>query len=245
MRKIFQNMGLKITEISEIMEISRPTMYKFIDMYENGEKEKIDSNVLKFFERVERNPKMQKKDALYYALLIQGSKGRLEPQEENVRRMVTATAVERPARRILLLRSKNAVDYMSYCEETGCEWESVMNAVERRFDDAAIVTLPKDLVKPGTSRTASGVEVPADHSFDIPKGYELIDLPPCTMLYMVGSPYDGEEHFCEAIEILNDALAVYDPETYGWKFDHENGISFNFGASAKKGARLAVPIRKL
>ena len=244
MRKILQNMGLKITEISEIMEISRPTMYKFIDLYEKGEKGNIDPNVLKFLERMERNPKMQKRDALYYALLIQGSKGRIEAEGEKVRKIVTATVVERPARKILLLRSKNAVDYMSYCEEMGCEWESTMNAIERRFDDAAIVTLPRNMVTPKTSGTVSGIEVPADISIEIPKGYELIDLPPCTMLYMVGSPYDSEEHFCEAIEIVNDALMMYDPEIYGWKFDHD-GASFNFGASAKKGARLAVSIRKL
>jgi hypothetical protein len=243
MRKILQNMGLKITEISEIMDISRPTMYKFIDSYENGEKEKIDSNVLKFLERVERNPKMQKRDALYYALLIQGSKGRTE-EGEKVKKIVTATIVERPARKLLLLRSRKAMDYMSYCEEMGCDWESVMNSFEKRFDDAAIVTLPKRMISSGTSAIASGVEVPADFSSGVPKGYELIDLPSGTMLYMVGSPYDGEEHFCEAIEIVNDALVTYDPETYGWKFDYENGIAFNFGASAKKGARMAVPIRR-
>ena len=244
MRKILQNMGLKITEISEIMEISRPTMYKFMDMYEKGEKENIDANVLKFLERVERNPKMQKRDALYYALLVQGSKGRLEPQEENVKKIVTVTIVERPARKLLLLRSKNAVDYMSYCEEMGCDWENVMNAFERRFDDAAIVTLPKKMVLPRTSEIAAGVELQTG-DLDIPKGYELTDLPPCTMLYMNGSPYLNEEHFCEAIEIVNDALVTYDPEIYGWKFDHENGLSFNFGASAKKGARIAVPVKRI
>ena len=244
MRKILQNMGLKITEIAEIMEISRPTMYKFIDMYDKDEKEKIDPNVLKFLERVERNPKMQKKDALYYALLVQGSRERVE-EGEKVKKIVTATIVERPARKLLLLRSKDAVDYMSYCEEMGCEWESTMNSVKRRFDDAAIVTLPRKMVKPRTSEIASGIEVPADSDLDIPNGYELIDLHPSVMLYMNGSPYSNEEYFCEAIEIVNDALVTYDPEIFGWKFDYENGLSFNFGASAKKGARIAVSIRKL
>ena len=243
MRQILQNIGLQISELSEIMDISRPTMYKFIDLYDAGEKSKIDTNVLKFLEHIEKRPKISKKDALYYALLIQG--GRRGCEDGNVSKIVTVTMIERPARKLLLLRSKNGSDYMSYCEEMGCDWENVMNAFESRFDDAAIATLPKSMVMKKTSATASGVEVPTDFSQDVPKGYDLIDLPPCTMLYFRGSPYADEGDFCEAIGIVNDALSTYDPELYGYEFDYDVAPSFNFGASAAKGARLAVPIRKI
>jgi len=245
MRKILRNMGLQITEISEIMGVSRPTMYKFIEMYEDGDKEKIDSNVLKFLENVERNPKMQRKDALYYALLIQNGRDGLNPREGGVKPIVTVTMMERPARKLILLRSRNAMDYLSYCEEMGCDWEGIMNDIECRCDDAAIVFLPKSMVAPNTSRTASGVEVPPDFSVNIPAGYETIEIPPCTMLCFRGLPYDTEECFCEAIDIVSDALNTYDPEPYGWKFDYEAAPTFNFGASAKKGARMAAPIKKL
>ena len=244
MRKILQDMGLRITELSDIMEVSRPTMYKFIELYENGNRDEIDTGVLKFFDSIERNPKMKKKDALYYALLIQGSRGRSNAHDRRVKTMVTVTAIDRPMRKLLLLRSKSAVDYMSYCEEMGCEWENIMNGTECRYDDAAIVTLPSNMVVSQTSKIASGIEVPVDFSLDVPEGYEVIDLPPCTMLYFRGSPYSSEEDFCEAIEIVFDALDSYDPEMFGWKFDHESAPSFNYGASSKKGARIAVPVRK-
>ena len=245
MRKILRDMGLQITELSEIMDVSRPTLYKFIDSYENGDRDSVDPDVLKFFDSVKRNPKMKKKDALYYVLLIQGSRGRSAIHDEKIKTMVTVTAVDRPARKLLLLRSKNGTDYMSYCEEMGCDWENIMNGIECRFDDAAIVTLPEKMVAQKTSGTAAGIEVPADCSVDVPKGYELVDLPSCTMLYFQGSPYDNEEYFCEAIKIVFDALDSYDPEIYGWRFDPEIAPAFNFGASSKKGARIAVPVMKL
>ena len=244
MRKIINNMGLRITEISEILDVSRPTMYKFIEMYESGDKSKIDHNVLKFLEYVERNPKMQKRDILYYALLIQGGRGRLDPQGGGVSKTVTMTMVERPERKLILLRSKNATDYMSYCEEMGCEWENVLNNINHRYDDAAILTLPKNMVVSGTSEIVSGIEVSMDFTGDVPRRYEVVDLPACMMLYARGSPYADEGDFCEAIEIVNDALNTYDPEVYGWKFDNSLAPSFNFGASAKRGARVAVPIGK-
>ena len=245
MRKILQDMGLRITELSDIMDVSRPTMYKFIDMYENGKRDDIDPVILKFFDSVERNPKMKKKDALYYALLIQGSRRRSDAHDRRVKTMVTVTAVDRPARKLLLLRSKDATDYMNYCEEMGCEWENVLNGIECRFDDAALVTLPKNMVVPQTSKTASGIEVSADFSHDVPNGYEVIDLPSSTMLYFRGSPYVSEDDFCEALEIVFDAIDSYDPEIYGWKFDTESAPSFNFGASSKKGARVAIPVKNL
>ena len=243
MRKILRDMGLRITEISEIFDVSRPTMYRIIDSYDAGDRDSIDDDILKFLDSIERNPKMKKKDALYYALLIQGGRGRSDAHSDRVKAIVTVTAVERPARKLLLSRSKDASDYMSYCEEMGCDWENVMNGFQCRYDDAAIITLPKKLILPQTSGVAAGIEL-SDIRSEIPDGYDVIDLPPCTMLYFTGSPYDNEEYFCEAIKIVSDAMNSYDPGMYGWTFDPETAPAFNFGASAKKGARMALPVRR-
>ena len=244
MRKILHDMGFNITELSEIMDVSRPTMYKFLDLYENGDRDRIDQNVLKFFDGIKRNPKMKKKDALYYALLLQGGRGRSETHNDRINSIVTVTIVERPVRKLVLLRAENATDYMSYCEEMGCEWENIMNRIVQRFDDAAIVTLPRKMILPGTSGVAAGVEVCSNSFADLPKGYEVVDLLSSTYLHFRGAPYDNEEYFCEAIGIVSEALDSYDPEIYGWEFDPESAPSFNYGASSKKGARRAVPIRK-
>ena len=169
----------------------------------------------------------------------------LTVENEKVSRTVTVTAVERPARKLILLRATktNGGDYFAYCEEMGCEWEGLLNSISEKFAPAALLTLPQNLVKSNTSDTAAGVEVPADYAKPIPNGYDVIDLPPCTMLFFQGMPYENEDDFCVAIGIAWEAIDNYDPARYGYAFAPELAPRFNFGASEKMGALQAVPVR--
>ena len=165
---------------------------------------------------------------------------------ERVSRTVTVSAVERPERKLILLRAEKTTggDYFAFCEEKDCEWEGVLNSISEKYAPAALLTLPKSLVKSGTSDTAAGVEVPADYSKPVPEGYDIIDLKPCTMLFFNGSPYDIEEDYCIAIDIVWEAVDNYNPEMYGWKASPELAPRFNFGADEKQGARMAIPVLK-
>ncbi len=164
---------------------------------------------------------------------------------ERISATVAVTPAERPARKLILLRSKNAVDYLSYCNEMGCGWEGLLNSIPERFENAALLTLPARLIRSGESSCAAGVEVPADYSKPIPEGYDAVELPPCSMLYFQGMPFDDENDFCQAISIVMEAIGSYRPETYGYAFDYELAPRFNFGASAKEGARMAVPAKRI
>ena len=110
---------------------------------------------------------------------------------------------------------------------------------------AALLTLPPNLVAPGTSDTAAGVEVPADYTKPIPDGYDSIDLPACTMLFFNGAPYENEEDFCIAIDIVWGAVDSYNPELHGWQIAPEIAPRFNFGAEEKLGARMAIPVHDI
>ena len=170
----------------------------------------------------------------------------VEPMtNEKVSRTVTVTAVERRARKLILQRAKSAKDgdYFAFCEEMGCEWEGLLGSIPEKFDSPALLTLPPNLVRPGTSNSAAGVEVPADYAKPIPAGYDVIDLPPCTMLYFTGTPYADEDDFCLAIDIVGAAAAVYDPLPFGWQFAPELAPHFNFGTSAAAGAKMAAPVK--
>ncbi|WP_051350900.1 hypothetical protein [[Acholeplasma] multilocale] len=68
MKEIMKNMDLRISELSIQMGISRPTMYKFIEMYENGNYNLINSNVLKLFRFIEKNQFSNKNIILKYIL---------------------------------------------------------------------------------------------------------------------------------------------------------------------------------
>ena len=165
--------------------------------------------------------------------------------EEKVSKIVTVTAVERPARKLILQRARSAKDggYWAFCEEMGCDSEGLLNSIPEKFDTWALLTLPPGLVKPGTSNTAAGVEVPADYAKPIPEGCGVIDLPPCAMLYFRGMPYANEDDFCLAIGIVEEAAQAYDPAPFGWRYAPELAPRFNFGASAETGARAAVPVK--
>ena len=177
----------------------------------------------------------------YYAL----KEGAEIMPKEPIKRTMIVTAVERPARKLILVRSVKATEYFSFCEEVGCDWEGIFNSIPEKFDTSALLTLPQNLIKLGTGNTASGVEVPIGYNKPIPDGCDVIELPPCTMLYFQGAAYEDENDFGEAIGILWEVMASYDPSLYGWQYAPELAPYFNFGAAAKTGARMARSVRKM
>lgn len=163
-------------------------------------------------------------------------------QKEKVSQIVTVTAVERPARKLIFLRY-NAADYFSACEEVGCAWEGFYNSIPEAFDSAAGGRLPSFLIRPGTSGNAFFVEVPIEYEKPLPEEYEIAELPPCTYLYFNGMPFEDPNDFCVAIEILNKAIEAYPFERFGWK-KSDKAPYLGMGAEAETGARTAVPVEK-
>lgn len=158
--------------------------------------------------------------------------------------LCTVTPVERPARKLVFLRSRNAEDYWTYCEEMGCGWEGLFNSIPQKLDTAAIMELPEFLWKEGFSKVAAGGEVPADYSARLPEGWEEAELSPCTLLYFQSEPYETEEKFGQAIESVFRAVEKYDPTRFGYQWAPEAGPSFNFGTEASIGARQAYPVKR-
>ena len=177
-----------------------------------------------------------------YYIMKEGTETMLK---EPIKRTMTVTAVERSARKLILVRSVKATDYFSFCEEMGCDWDGLFNSIPEKFDTPALLTLPPNLIKPGTGNTAAGVEVALDYSKLIPVGCDAIELPPCTMLFFQGAPFEDENDFGEAIGLLWELMSAYDPKSYGFEYSPEFAPYFNFGAGAKTCARMAVPVKKL
>lgn len=157
--------------------------------------------------------------------------------------MVTPKA--RPRRKLIYLPSRKAKDYFSYCEEMGCEWEGLLNSIPEKWETAALIELPAFLIESGFSNIAAGIEVPFDYDKPVPEAYKIAELPECTMLYFQSEPYEDEECFCEAIESTYAAVSKYQPHLYGYEFAYDIAPSFNFGAQASTGAKLAIPVKCL
>lgn len=82
-----------------------------------------------------------------------------EDMKNGLSNTITVQAMERPARKMILLRSKQATDYFSFCEEQGCEWDGLLNSIAEKLDTAACLTLPGNLTILTAARVMAIVSV--------------------------------------------------------------------------------------
>lgn len=68
LRQRLKEMDLRITELADYLQLSRPTMYKFIECYDNGEFEQINKKVLKLFNYINENEIAGKRNVVNYIL---------------------------------------------------------------------------------------------------------------------------------------------------------------------------------
>ncbi|WP_203568719.1 hypothetical protein [Aestuariimicrobium ganziense] len=113
---------------------------------------------------------------------------------------IVTEVLERPARRLVLKRSRSADDYFSYVDEVGCgtsdasaPWDELVRITEA-IDEPVGLWLPEAMRPAGTGSYAHGVEVPADWAGDLPEGFDVIDLEPCTFMAFQGEPSDDEAY---------------------------------------------------
>jgi len=93
-----------------------------------------------------------------YYLMIQ--KGAVKMDKEKKAGTVFVQVVERPERKLILLRGKKATHYFEYCEEVGCDVWGVLSSIHEALYEPAGFWLPEHLIVEGTSQYVQGVEVP-------------------------------------------------------------------------------------
>ena len=168
-----------------------------------------------------------------------------EGQAMDTTTICTVTPVNRPKRKLIYLTSKSATDYLSYCEEVGCDWEGLLNSIREKFDTAALIELTDFLQEEGISKIAAGVEVPMDYRKPLPEGYRVAELPECVMLYFQSQPYDNPDDFGKYIAQVFKAIEYYDFERYGYKYATSIAPTLNLGAEPELGARIAIPVERI
>jgi len=160
--------------------------------------------------------------------------------------------VERPARKLLLKRSKSAEDYFGYCEEFGCAddetgnsipWEIVSRIKEALYEPVGM-WLPDNMRPAGTGVYAQGIELPADYSGKIPEGFDIVDMPPCKLLVFQGEPFDDDE-FEQAIGALWERIEKFNPEVYGYEYADELAPRIQLVPLGWRGYIEMRPIREL
>ena len=152
--------------------------------------------------------------------------------------------VDRPERRLILRRGREATDYYEYCNELGCDVWDVLSAVEAAIHEPMGLWLPKNLRPSGTSEYAQGVEVPADFEGPIPDGFDLLNLPACRLMVFQGQPFDDED-FEDAIGALREAIRTHDPKTNGYRWADADAPRFQLIPLGYRGYIEGRPVRPL
>jgi AraC-like DNA-binding protein len=164
--------------------------------------------------------------------------------EQQNSRTVFVQVIERPARKLLLKRGIKATEYFGYCEEVGCGIWSVLTSVKEALYEPIGMWLSKHLIREGTSQYVQGVEVPLDYANVIPDGYELIELPPTTMMVFQGEPYD-DTNFMAEIDAIWEHVKRFDPTVYGYQWAPEAAPRFQLIPMGYRGYIEAYPVKAI
>ena len=65
-REALRHLQLRLTELEEYLNISRPTLYKFVEYYESGKHNLINPVVKDLFKYIEKNKNLTKKEVISY-----------------------------------------------------------------------------------------------------------------------------------------------------------------------------------
>jgi len=177
------------------------------------------------------------------------SKLKLEESDMAEKTMVIFTQiVERPARKLILKRSKKAADYFAYCEEFGCgdsnnsvPWDILCRIKEALYEPVGL-WLPESMRPAGTGIYAHGVEVPESYTGKIPEGFDVINLEACKLLVFQGEPFN-EDDFLAAVSVCMERINSFNPEVYGYEYADDIAPKMQLSPKGWRGYIEMRPIR--
>lgn len=152
--------------------------------------------------------------------------------------------LERPARKLILKRGIKATHYFEYCDEVGCEVWETLGKIKNTLHEPMGLWLPEQMVVPGTSTYAQGVEVPFDYDEPVPEGFDMIELRPCMIMVFQGQPFD-DDNFENAIHSLWEEMKNYNPENYGFAWDDDAAPRFQLEPAGYRGYIEGRPVKRL
>ncbi len=144
-----------------------------------------------------------------------------EPMNMEQIKNVFIQVIEKPARKVILKRGILAYDYMTYCNEAGCDVWGLLTSIKSISGEPVCLWLPEQYRPEGTSQYVQGVEVSSDYGGPVPEGFDVIQLPAASFLMFQGEPFE-EEDFCQAIQMVQAAMERYDLSVIGLAPDPEN-----------------------
>lgn len=202
----------------------RDEKVKIIDVALDSGFESVDGYQRAFYKEFGCNPyEYSIRPTPIYLFKPYGIKYANRKENKNMSEMksVFVQVIEKPERKVIIKRGKEATEYFKYCEEVGCDVWGLLCSMKSICGEPVCLWLPKKYIAEGTSEYVQGVEVAMDYSGEIPEGFDVIELPKCKYIMFQGEPFE-EEDFCEAIEEIWSAIKKYNPTAIGYKWDDSN-----------------------
>lgn len=84
MKERLRELGIKTTELSEYMRISRPSLYKYVSLYESGDYGSIPEKVLRVFKYIDRHSKLTKEQVVSFTI-CEFSESEISDKKEAIR----------------------------------------------------------------------------------------------------------------------------------------------------------------
>jgi len=86
-REKLRELNIRLTELADYLQISRPTLYKFIENYENERYRSIDKGVLSLFRYIDDTPDIGKKNVMSF--IIENISNVADGKDKELIRIVT------------------------------------------------------------------------------------------------------------------------------------------------------------
>lgn len=179
---------------------------------------------------------------LFIPYLVKPKDSERNDTMENVK-TVFVTEVNRPARKVIIKRGIKADEYMSYCEEVGCDVWGILASIRTLDGEPVCMWLPEDLRDPKANIYVQGAEVPTDFDGTVPEGFEVIDLPAGSFLMFRGEPFE-EEQYVQAIQQVWQAEEKFDLTSAGYMRDDSNP-RIQLEPIGTRGYIELVPVKKI
>ena len=197
---------------------------KITDIAYDAGFESVDGYQRAFYREFGRNPYEYSVSPspiyLFKPYRVMRTRTRKESEMKEVKN-VFVQVVERPARKVIIKRGKEATEYWKYCEEVGCDVWGLLTSIKSISGEPVCLWLPKEYIAPGTSEYVQGVEVELNYKGEVPEGFDVIEFPASKFLMFQGEPFE-EEDYVEAITHIWEAAKKYNPESIGYCWDNEN-----------------------
>ena len=92
-----QSLDIKITELAKYLQISRPTIYKFIEAYDSGDRKSLNGNVLKLFDYITEHELADKRNVIAFILSnLSNQKPTGTPEEQELAREIRQFLAKNP-----------------------------------------------------------------------------------------------------------------------------------------------------